>query len=887
MNSPLVFILSLLVCLATSVSSLSHHNPNPVRYYDFISTSHVEYNNHGALVLHFNAFNQTFKLQLKKNTLLLHPEAVITTTDIDDEGNEVFSETPVGDFGTYHGDVVEPERGWAGITFQNLNILTYDKNDILVFEGSFTAGDMMFHIHDIATYQRVKQEFDVNIASPLSRPTAHRRSKMIIFTDQSKEFLAALNSEELRPTGNLALRRRDDTAVFGSCGTMTPEGQGVIVGKILSQNVNSLTESNNLFGNLPANGGSGNPTDGCPSSLKVLFMSAAADCTYVTAHGGVTPAAQQILKNWNTASAIYQNAMNIGLTLINVTLKRVCTPNDENLKWNQDCSTGYNLTQRLSDFSKWRGTVTDQAGLWHLVTKCGTGSAVGLAWVGSLCTTTAKAQTQDGVKTYSSGTGVSVITTNEWKVVAHEIAHNFGAIHDCNTNMCSPSCTSSSCACCPCTNCDCAGKYLMHPSDNAESNEFSPCSIRYICSNYTNTAKCLKNPNEITAFKAGVCGNGIKEDGEECDCGTSEQCAKDACCNGNTCKLKTGAVCSDSNDECCSGCQLRDAGHVCRASSGPCDLEETCSGTNATCPIDLVMKDGTTCTDAFGGNVCASGYCTSRNSQCLNSMFGTVSQCDGSELQCTLHCKTSDGTCLNLNQNYIDGTPCGYGFGGTCRDGVCKTGSGVVDAIYSFFQLFQSYGIAIVVIAALLVLALILLIVRCCIRRRAASKQLSDDPKKNPLRGGKSESMLKNPFFQKSHQGKDLDSSAPRVPEMAKVNSERTDVATDNSSRRTPPQQQQQQNYQPYNARAYDDGYGRQGSPRAGNAPSPRVGNASSPAPYESRYSADMNGVYGDREVGSPLVGNAMLQGEREGRQGGQRGERSRSRAPPPQGKRR
>lgn len=45
-----------------------------------------------------------------------------------------------------------------------------------------------------------------------------------------------------------------------------------------------------------------------------------------------------------------------------------------------------------------------------------------------------------------------------------------------------------------------------------------------------------------------ICGNGLVEDGEECDCGYSDQC-KDPCCynaneeEGKKCKLQPGKVC--------------------------------------------------------------------------------------------------------------------------------------------------------------------------------------------------------------------------------------------------------------------------------------------------------------------------------------------------------
>lgn len=50
------------------------------------------------------------------------------------------------------------------------------------------------------------------------------------------------------------------------------------------------------------------------------------------------------------------------------------------------------------------------------------------------------------------------------------------------------------------------------------------------------------------------CGNKIIEDDEECDCGSSEECEDDPCCDSITCKLKTEAQCAAGT--CCDKCKV-------------------------------------------------------------------------------------------------------------------------------------------------------------------------------------------------------------------------------------------------------------------------------------------------------------------------------------------
>jgi hypothetical protein len=81
----------------------------------------------------------------------------------------------------------------------------------------------------------------------------------------------------------------------------------------------------------------------------------------------------QIINDFNMASAVFEETFNIALGLINITMMDPMCPMtvDNNIAWNRGCDASYALGDRLSDFSRWRATMSnDGAGLWHLMTNC-------------------------------------------------------------------------------------------------------------------------------------------------------------------------------------------------------------------------------------------------------------------------------------------------------------------------------------------------------------------------------------------------------------------------------------------------------------------------------------------------------------------------------------
>src|SRR5437867_1826287 len=128
----------------------------------------------------------------------------------------------------------------------------------------------------------------------------------------------------------------------------------------------------------------------------------------------------------------------------------------------------------------------------------------------------------------------------------------------------------------------------------------------------TFTLTATGDPSGLTAETtftdaSGTCGDGHLDSGEQCDLGTGIN-GNGSCCKMNCSFANAGAACTDDGNPCtldqCSGtsstCQhpAGNAGAVCRAAAGECDLAETCTGSSATCPTTDVKKaSGIACTD--------------------------------------------------------------------------------------------------------------------------------------------------------------------------------------------------------------------------------------------------------------------------------------------------
>ncbi|NXS43277.1 ADAM8 protein, partial [Balaeniceps rex] len=228
------------------------------------------------------------------------------------------------------------------------------------------------------------------------------------------------------------------------------------------------------------------------------------------------------------------------------------------------------------------------------------GTTVGLAKKLVMCT-----RDSGGVNQDHSTNPIGAAST-----MAHEMGHNLGMSHDEDIAGCR----------CPVPKADggcvmAASVGLVYPK------LFSHCSEQDMWQFLRDPrTSCLLNiPGADELYGGPVCGNQFVERGEQCDCGTPEECS-DRCCNATTCQLREGAECA--RGDCCQDCKVKAAGAPCRASKNDCDLPEHCTGLSAECPEDVFQENGISCQN--GNGYCYNGACPSHGEQC-RTLWGTGS----------------------------------------------------------------------------------------------------------------------------------------------------------------------------------------------------------------------------------------------------------------------
>ncbi|KAJ5101702.1 hypothetical protein NUU61_003924 [Penicillium alfredii] len=630
--------------------------------------------------------------------------------------------------------------GWARVTIKR------DGPDPL-FEGAFSVNHDKHHIELQSTYLDKKRPIDAAIKSREGEyMLVYRDSDMIRYEhpDLKKRSLPESSGCQSHQLGwNADLRN----SIF-------PMGLDEAEGRLGFTPLNSLfgLSKRNDIGGVSGNTGGVNlkstigDSSGCPKTKKVALVGVATDCKFTDSFKATNSTPKEAARDWiinlvNTASSVYEDAFNVSIGLRNLTVSETGCPStaSSTTPWNVDCNKG-NITWRLNEFSKWRASNKDNNAYWTLMTDCPTDQEVGVSWMGRLCTSDLVSDGDNSV------TGANVVVRSpgsSWQIFAHESGHTFGAVHDCDEQTCNQGLAESS-QCCQLSSstCDASAKYIMNPYSKPDMKKFSPCTIGNICSAIgRNSIKstCLSDNRGVTTISGSQCGNGIVESGEDCDCGGEEGCGDNSCCDAKTCKFKGDAKCDDSNDSCCDKCQFASAGTVCRPSTGECDSAEKCPGDSSSCPDDKFKKDGTSCGDSKAGLSCASGQCTSRDYQCRTVLGSLLNSNDTWACEhtntpsCTLVCGAPEvahqfgtTTCMKMNQNFLDGTPCESG--GRCSSGQCNGSS-----VGGWIREHKNIVIGICVgVGSLIVLALLYCIISRC-RMAMIRRKMPKPPPYRPV----------------------------------------------------------------------------------------------------------------------------------------------------------
>uniref|UniRef100_A0A8B9LKA8 Disintegrin and metalloproteinase domain-containing protein 10 n=1 Tax=Astyanax mexicanus TaxID=7994 RepID=A0A8B9LKA8_ASTMX len=371
----------------------------------------------------------------------------------------------------------------------------------------------------------------------------------------------------------------------------------------------------------------------------------------------------QISSHVKAIDAIYQGTDFLGIRNISFMVKRIRinTTNDERDRSNPFRFANIGVEKFLELNSEQNH---DDYCLAYVFTDRDFDDGVlGLAWVGApsgssggICE---KSKLYSDGKRKSLNTGIITVQNYASHVppkvshitFAHEVGHNFGSPHDSGPE-CTPGESKSQ-------DKKEKGNYIMYAratsGDKLNNNKFSVCSVR-------NISQVLEKKRGNCFVESGqpICGNGLVEPGEECDCGYSDQC-RDLCCydanqpDNKKCKLKPNKVCSPSQGPCCTpDCTYKSRNEKCRDES-ECAHQGMCNGASAQCPTSEPKANFTACHGET--QVCLNGGCSGSICEKYGLEVCTCASVDGKDETelCHVCCmeKANPSTCSSTGSERL------------------------------------------------------------------------------------------------------------------------------------------------------------------------------------------------------------------------------------------
>ncbi|KAJ8603979.1 hypothetical protein CTAYLR_003352 [Chrysophaeum taylorii] len=260
-------------------------------------------------------------------------------------------------------------------------------------------------------------------------------------------------------------------------------------------------------------------------------------------------------------------------------------------------------------------------------------ATVGYAYVSAMCSSQFSAAIDE-----TASSSITYVST----VVAHELGHNLGMSHD-----------------------ELSTDYIMASSSGGNpeginfqfSDESKDAANTFMDEVYGESfPACLDDEASVLDDATlGACGDGVVDDGEECDPGVYVN--DDECCSSE-CQLVGDCECANT-DACCDDGVVSSAGTTCRsARDADCDFAEVCDGESSDCPIDLFVSAGAACGDDDDGE-CYRGDCISASDDCDWS-DDYVYPCPGLSTCTMVYCRSSPSATRCYTQSSVasNGAPC-------------------------------------------------------------------------------------------------------------------------------------------------------------------------------------------------------------------------------------
>ncbi|KAI5626321.1 disintegrin and metalloproteinase domain-containing protein 10 isoform X1 [Silurus asotus] len=575
--------------------------------------------------LEFHAHGRHFNLRLKRDTSLFSPDLKVEVsgdeTPIDT--SHIYSGEIFGEKGTLtHGSIVDGK--FEGFIQSHKGTYYVEPAERYLRERDVSYHSVIYHEDDIDYPHKYGQEGGCADRSILEKMKKYQASAVETPAEEKNRQYAV--DEDEREDGPVILRkRRAAQAEKNTCQLFIQTDhlfykyyhtrEAVIAQttsiKMTDNSVGACMEQHGVVLTFLANEGA-----------KLADISENVKRSTISSH----------VKAINT---IYQSTDFQGIRNISFMVKRIRinTTNDELDKTNPFRFANIGVEKFLELNSEQNH---DEFCLAYVFTDRDFDDGVlGLAWVGApsgsaggICE---KSKDYHDRKKKSLNTGIITVKNYNSHVppkvshitFAHEVGHNFGSPHDSGSE-CTPGESKVS-------DMKERGNYIMYAratsGDKLNNNKFSICSIR-------NISQVLEKKRAVCFVESGqpICGNGLVEAGEQCDCGYSDQC-KDSCCysanepDGRKCTLKSPAKCSPSQGPCCTAqCEFKGHNEKCRDESD-CAFQGMCSGNTAQCPTSTPKENLTLCNNNL--QVCIQGACT-----------GSICERYGLEL-CT--CESKDG----------------------------------------------------------------------------------------------------------------------------------------------------------------------------------------------------------------------------------------------------